>query len=49
MIDATADIQQATAAARADVVSILQKINGLALVIGGKEILQYALQHLFVR
>lgn len=48
MINAAANIEQAAAAARADVERALQKVDRLTLLVGSKEVLQYALQHLLI-
>ena len=49
VINAAADIKQATAATRANLKRILQIINRLTLIIGSKEVFYDALQHGFVR
>jgi len=49
MVNAAADIQQAAAAAGADVKRGLQEVYSLTLFIRGKEVLKHALQHLFIR
>jgi len=48
VVNAAADVEQTTAAAGSNIKGCLQKVDCLTLFIGGKEVFEHALQHLFI-